>query len=566
MKEFLVLCLCVFVARVGAVCMPLGPVTNLSLYVSHDVSANGFVLLYGAAAIGGNLNISGYLELYNGLNNPFSLAVGGNINANPGTLDDTGTVLYGGSFTGNLKGGSIFQVPNLPIYFSSTTAYLKALSTYWSNLTATGSASLSGSYLTLTCNTLAKVQVIPVHGSFFANAATILLEGCNSDMSVIVNVMGTSVSLAPNLNDIEYGLIIYNLFQAVDLSLSNWFPQTILAPFAAAYSSNLNYGSGPLYVDSLYTKSDNNKFGVNVDNEEYLGDFPGSDSSEYQVGTPLTFTGCLPVEPCDLSADVFQDVSSVSLYTSQDANLGGDSYGPVVVGGNLLLTGGSSSVITIEARASETPELAVVVLGDIIVEGTLQTIGTVIYAGSLTGSVLVLDNSGSVEKGSLTGSGFPSVDALLKSLSSSWATFSATGNSSFSWSTITLTCGPSALQVIYLPGSYFTSGFYLEFMGCSSSQVIIVNVNGTSVTISDGSIDYTGVNASQVIFNLFEATSLDISNVQAPNILLAPSAAVTASSGQGGQMLVDSITTSSTFTFSTELSGAPTSFTGCPQL
>jgi len=245
------------------------------------------------------------------------------------------------------------------------------------------------------------------------------------------------------------------------------------------------------------------------------------------------------------------ETTSVALYIASDATLEGSyAEGVVVVGGDLAIP----DLFTVNTDGLS--PLSLVVQGDIIIGGALHTTGSIEYEGTLSGTVYIDDGSAIEEP--LCFFDFNAISSNAESLSTDYASLTPTGSSSKLYSTITVTCTipgyDDDVQVINLPGSYFTPGFTLQFSGCSTNQTIFLNVDGTSVSISSGTIDYSSVNPSTVIFNLYQATSLVVSSIQFSHVTLAPFAAIYATNGQGGQFYANSIV-SFDFQFTTDYFG-----------
>lgn len=79
-----------------------------------------------------------------------------------------------------------------------------------------------------------------------------------------------------------------------------------------------------------------------------------------------------------------------------------------------------------------------------------------------------------------------------------------------------------------------------------SGSTVIVNVSGTSGQIENAGISLSGVSASRVVFNFWQATSLALSSTSVPGTVWSPNATVTLSNGNvNGSVVAQSLSVSS---------------------
>lgn len=199
-----------------------------------------------------------------------------------------------------------------------------------------------------------------------------------------------------------------------------------------------------------------------------------------------------------------------------------------------------------------TTSYSIIVKGDLTVTGMLVSqSGYIIYGGnlSLNNTVFFHDNS-SLEQSSNFPIDFSATSQFLQNLATTWASYNVTGNYSLVYNTtLTLTCGSSSsLEIFSVPSDSFPVGFTLQFSNCDSSKTIIINIGGSSVTLESGSITYGSVDQSQVVFNLYQATSVAIQDTIG-SAILAPYAQVTGSSGSICQLFAKSFVGSNTIEF-----------------
>jgi len=254
--------------------------------------------------------------------------------------------------------------------------------------------------------------------------------------------------------------------------------------------------------------------------------------------------------------DVFGAASKFNLYASGNITLRGvDSAGTICTGGSAFIS--AYSVLNLK-------QFPLIVKGDLNIGGVLLSLsGSVVVGGNKLGDLVFLN-------GGILSSVFPLdislTTAHLLSLSTCWAGLAVTGLSALAYGKTTFTCrGESNVQVFNMAAEDFHSfGSYgYEFVGCSASQTIVINVAGFIVNIQNGQGTYGSISPSKVVFNFYQATSITIKNTAFISTVLAPLAVITGSSAPVCQIFAKGLVGDSSFTFVDAYAGAKCYFDGC---
>lgn len=132
---------------------------------------------------------------------------------------------------------------------------------------------------------------------------------------------------------------------------------------------------------------------------------------------------------------------------------------------------------------------------------------------------------------------FAEVSAGLLGLSADLAGLDATGSGAIAYGGMRLTGSSGSTTVFHLSGAELSGVNHFNFAGLAASDTLIVNVSGSSVTLRGG---WGAFDPYNVLFNFYEATSLDFSGVGVHGSILAPLATVRAGNGSiDGNVIVD---------------------------
>lgn len=202
-----------------------------------------------------------------------------------------------------------------------------------------------------------------------------------------------------------------------------------------------------------------------------------------------------------------------------------DVQGRAAAGGNVTLNGYSVGS-SLSSSASGTNTL--VVGGNLNFSNGSVSQGNVAVGGTASGGVTV--SNGTTTTGSTGGLDFAAESTRLQTLSDTLATYATTGTTTYQYGTLTLTGTSSGLNVFTISGSDLSSANSISISTPTGSQVLI-NVTGTTDSLSNLGISLSGVVQTMVLYNFYEATSLSISGVSVLGTILAPDAAVSFNNG-----------------------------------
>ena len=166
--------------------------------------------------------------------------------------------------------------------------------------------------------------------------------------------------------------------------------------------------------------------------------------------------------------------------------------------------------------------------------------GGIAYGGTFSGSASSL--SPPVQNNFLS---FTAAEVQLEGISDSLAGLTANQTASIQYSggRAFTTLNATLSQNIFLISSNDISNTHTLTINGPSTASVIVNVSGTSATLSNFGIFFTGgITRDHVIFNFKDATSLTLGNISIEGTILAPHADVSFPSGQlNGQLVAHSM-------------------------
>jgi choice-of-anchor A domain-containing protein len=258
-----------------------------------------------------------------------------------------------------------------------------------------------------------------------------------------------------------------------------------------------------------------------------------------------------------VSAQSLGAASNYNVYVlSNDSQTYTDSEGAVAVGGNATFTD-----YTVGQSLSSGSAYNLVVGGNLT--DTYASVEGSVYGGSInwvdpsitgnvSGNTVTFTGygtvGGSVDYGSsysnsntgVSGTtshspvaspvNFGTTNQQLLNTSNAWGNLAATGSTSVSYSTLTLTGNSDSLNIFDVTSSELSSA--TDFVvNAPNGSTVIVNISGTSATWGGG-LNLNGVGNNEVIYNFYQATTLNLQGIGIEGSVLAPLAAVDFSSGQ----------------------------------
>jgi choice-of-anchor A domain-containing protein len=236
-----------------------GILSNWNLIVRGSVVSSSEV--DGSALIGGNLAGANNYTIQ-GVTAPgnVGLAVGGNVNGGPISINNGGNFRFNGTVSAivNLNGGGNSAAdPTIPVQVTSAFSQVAAISASLAGLapngTLDGAGNMNASPVNLGGQLVAVYNITPAQWSSLGQ----LNLNFGSATSVIINVLtagAVSLNAPPNLiggfNQSNSARILWNMPNATSLTVNNTFNGALLAPGAAL--SLIGGGmNGTVVVDSI---------------------------------------------------------------------------------------------------------------------------------------------------------------------------------------------------------------------------------------------------------------------------------------------------------------------------
>jgi len=183
----------------------------------------------------------------------------------------------------------------------------------------------------------------------------------------------------------------------------------------------------------------------------------------------------------------------------------------LVVGGTLTFNNGQVDAGSVVAGGNVSLSSATIVDGNVVSDGTVT-----LTNGQIHGYVLQNQSNPLPEN-------FAYAATFLQNTSLSYGSLAPNGQTVDQYGGLVLTGTNPGLNIFSVPGSMLASVWGVQ-INVPSVSTVLVNVSGTSDTIPNGGFNYSGVTASQVLYNFYQATSLTIGGDQ--GTILAPFAAI----------------------------------------
>ncbi|MDD1792975.1 choice-of-anchor A family protein [Enterovibrio sp. ZSDZ42] len=240
----------------------------------------------------------------------------------------------------------------------------------------------------------------------------------------------------------------------------------------------------------------------------------------------MIFSSKIIALPTEYSALVFEDFTSPHSSSDGPIAIGKDAYfnGYSIMHGynefppedNSLIVGGDLSY-----------QSGRVYKGSIIVGGDISQVSQTIYSG--------LDAGSSISGSAVLPIDFNQLKDAHRALSLDLSEKENVGTVAYQWGGIYLEGDCSSdFQVFNLNGTQLEKAHTLALECVPETATVLVNISGNKqnfAPLSNISLSDFALTRQQTIFNLYEATSLNISGVALEGMVLAPKADITAPSG-----------------------------------
>jgi len=217
----------------------------------------------------------------------------------------------------------------------------------------------------------------------------------------------------------------------------------------------------------------------------------------------------------DYNAIVFNDFTGI----------GSDVEGRLAVGGNANLT-----------NYGVGNKLAPGTTGDVLsVGGSFTgTNGQVYYSDATVGGAANLTSftvQGSLHENTTPSFDFAAVEAEMKNLSSSLAALEANGTTTYQYGGTYLHGSSQDLVVFTVGGDELGDSWGLVLDGIDAASTIIINISDPIIDLAYMGFDTLKNYSDRIIFNFFEAESLNLAGLTLYGTVLAPYSTITGGSG-----------------------------------
>ncbi|MCL1470828.1 choice-of-anchor A family protein [Argonema antarcticum] len=214
-----------------------------------------------------------------------------------------------------------------------------------------------------------------------------------------------------------------------------------------------------------------------------------------------------------------------------------DVEGKLAVGGNATFTGGFG----VGSHLSSNTGNVLVTGGNLNLNNGQVNHGNVVYGGTANVSGVGFPN-GTLSKGNPID--FNAAGDYLKGLSSYLAGLTPTATTTVqAWGAINLSGNSSSLNIFNLSGAALSKTNYFEIANAGKDSTVVVNVSGKDVSMKNFGFNIGGISRQNVLYNFYEATSLDVSGIGIEGSILAPLAALNFNNGQiNGNVIAGSVT------------------------
>lgn len=191
-----------------------------------------------------------------------------------------------------------------------------------------------------------------------------------------------------------------------------------------------------------------------------------------------------------------------------------------------VAVGGDANISTSTISNSANHNYGLVVGGD-LTKSYGNVTGTTWVGGNVTKPQYDYYNSYSTATTSPID--FAATKTQLSSLSNSLANTASTGSVNYNYGTNGYLSGTgSSVEYFTLSGSDLSSINNWSFSNIASGATLILNVSGNAINLTGG---WSGFSAYNVLFNFYDATALNLSNINFDASILAVNATVFGSSG-----------------------------------
>lgn len=244
-----------------------------------------------------------------------------------------------------------------------------------------------------------------------------------------------------------------------------------------------------------------------------------------------------------VASPYFTNATEYNLFT-----FGSTSIINTSVGGRIA-SGGSISLTNISVGAQLTNSNGS--RDDVITAGALQMTygsvanGNIRHAGAAALTGVGLPNGSAYQASSPLS--FTDARNSIIDFSNSLANLDVTGSTSVAWGGVTLTGSSADLNVFSVSSAdLFNANSFT--INAPTSSTVLINVGGATNRMQNFGFNLVGATKSNILFNFFETTTLNLSGIGVEGSILAPLAAVGFSNGAlNGSLIAESFRGSGSF-------------------
>jgi choice-of-anchor A domain-containing protein len=202
-----------------------------------------------------------------------------------------------------------------------------------------------------------------------------------------------------------------------------------------------------------------------------------------------------------------------------------DSQAPVAVGDNATLTNYGVAQSGVNYGGSD----SLVVGNNLNYTNGEVFSGNAVYGNNGTLTNVYFGNGHAQQQSGVVN--FSSVQSDLDSKSTTWGTTYATnGTISNNYGNLTLTGTNSTIDIFNLTASQL-GGIYSVSINAPAGATVLINVSGTTVNLQNLGISIQGTSKADVLWNFYQAKTVNISGVSVQGSILAPLAQVNFNNG-----------------------------------
>jgi len=294
---------------------------------------------------------------------------------------------------------------------------------------------------------------------------------------------------------------------------------------------------------------------------DYISDNPSqgtynSLSGEWNIGTlangataTLTITVKVDVEDVNSATFDLGIASDYNLFVLYDLNQpSADTQGKVAVGRDANLA--NYSIGDMLPNYNEDA----LIVGRYLVYTSGHVFGNIVYGDTTNLPIYATSLTGTLRKDNPIN--FSAAKTYLENLSTQLGGYTSQGTTEYKWSGVVMSGTDPFLNVFDVDGTQLSVSTWAE-ISVPNGSVVLVNISGTNISWSGG-LDVKGTAYGNVLYNFYEAETLEIQGIEIRGSVLAPFAHVQFNSGvQEGQMICKSLSGPGQFNYNMFVGNIP---------